>query len=76
MYLLKQKQRGLPSGLVVKNLSASVGDMGWILGPGACHGATKPGTTAAEPVHLEPTSTDTEPKHPRARAPQQEKPPQ
>ena len=41
-----------------------------------CHGATKPCATAIEPVLWSPRATTTEAHVPRARAPQQEKPPQ
>ena len=51
-----------PGGAVVKNPPANAGDMGSIPGPGGSH--------------MPPFATTTEARAPRARAPQQEKPPQ
>ena len=56
--------RDFPGGAVVENLPANAGDTGSIPGPGRCSGATKPVRHNCWAGAL------------RARAPQQEKPPQ
>ena len=56
-----------PGGPVVKNRPASAGDMGSIPGPGRSH---MPQNNQARVPHL------LKPLHPKARGPQQEKPPQ
>ena len=83
---LKGKLRGFPSGAVVQNPSANAGDMGSSPGPGRSHmpRSNKARTPqllrlhsrAREPQLLSPCATATEARTPRARAPQQEKPPQ
>ena len=77
---------GFPGGAVVKNPPVNAGDMGSSPGPGrpTCRGATKPvchnyWACALEPAshnYWSPRVTTTEACAPRARAPQQEKPPQ
>ena len=77
---------GFPGGALVKNLPVSAGDMGSSPGPEdlTCRGETKPRapqlmslrSRAREPQLLSPCATTTEARVPRARAPQQEKPPQ
>ena len=75
-----------PGGAVVKNPPANVGDMGSIPGLGRSH-VTRSNkahapqllslrSRAREPQLLSPHATTTEAHTPRARAPQQEKPPQ
>ena len=71
---------------MVKNLPANAGDTGSSPGPGRSHmpqsnWARVPQllslcSTAREPQLLSPRATTTEARVPRARAPQQEKPPQ
>ena len=75
-----------PGGAVVKNLPANAGDTGSIPSPGRSHilwnnWAHAPQllslrSRAYEPQLLSPRATTTEARGPRARAPQQEKPPQ
>ena len=77
---------GFPSGTVVKNLPAIAGDTGSSPGPGRSHmlrsnKARAPQllslrSRASEPQLLSMCATTTEAHAPRARAPQQEKPPQ
>ena len=77
---------GFPGGAVVKNPPAKAGDTGSSPGPGRCHmprsnSARAPQllslrSRAREPQLLSPRATTTEARAPRARAPQQEKPPQ
>ena len=71
---------------MVKNPPASAGDMGLNLGPGRSHMARSNKARAPqllslrsrtrEPQLLSPRAATTEVHAPRARAPQQEKPPQ
>ena len=78
--------RDFPGGTVVKNLPANAGDTGSSPGPGRSHmprsnWAHAPQllslrSRAREPQLLRPCATTTEARVPRARAPQQEKPPQ
>ena len=63
-----------PGGAVVKNPPANVGDMGSIPGLGRSHVTRS--NKAHAPQLLSPHATTTEAHTPRARAPQQEKPPQ
>ena len=77
---------GFPGGAVVMNLPANAGDTGSSPHPGRSHmprsnKARVPQllslrSTAREPELLSPRATPTEAQVPRARAPQQEKPPQ
>ena len=77
---------GFPGGAVVKNPPANAGDSGWIPGLGRSHmswsyKARAPQllslrSRAGEPQLLSPRAATTEARAPRARAPQQEKPPQ
>ena len=77
---------GFPGGAVVRNPPANAGDTGLIPGPGRSHmsrsnKACVPQllslhSRAHEPQLLSPCSTTTEARVPRARALQQEKPPQ
>ena len=77
---------GFPGGAVVKNLPANAGDTGLSPGPGRSHmlwsnQARVPQllslhSRAREPQLLSLCATTTEARVPRARAPQQEKPPQ
>ena len=77
---------GFPGGAAVKNPPASAGDTGSSPGPGRSHmprsnWAREPQllslrSRACEPQLLSPHATITEACPPRARAPQQEKPPQ
>ena len=62
---------GFPGGPVIKNPPGSGKDTSLIFDPGrsTCHGATKP-------VLQSPRATTTEALHPKAHAPQQEKPSQ
>ena len=59
---------GFPGGLVVKNLPANAVDSGLIPDP--------EGSQMLATEKLSPCTTTTEPKHPRAQALQEEKPPQ
>ena len=78
--------QGFPGGAVVKNPPANSGDTGSIPGPGRSHmpwsnKACEPHllslcSRAHEPQLLSPRATATEARAPRARARQQEKPPQ
>ena len=78
--------RDFPGGAVVKNLPAIAGDTGLIPGPGRSHmpqsnSARAPQlpslhSRAHDPQLLSPCATTIEARAPRARAPQQEKPPQ
>ena len=78
--------RGFPGGAVVGNPPANAGDTGSSPGPGRSHmprsnEARAPQllslrSRAREPQLLSPCATTTEARAPRARAPQQEKPPQ
>ena len=63
-----------PGGAMVKNPPASAGDVGSISGLGRSH--MPQSNKAREPQLLSPCATPTEARSPRARAPQQEKPPQ
>ena len=63
-----------PGGAVVKNLPANSGDTGSSPGPGRSHVPQRDKTHV--PQLLSPRATTTEARAPRARAPQQEKPPQ
>ena len=84
--ILKPNTRDFPGGAVVKNLPANAGDMGSIRGPGRSHipwsnKARVPQllslhSRACAPQLLSPRAATTEACAPRARAPQQEKPPQ
>ena len=75
-----------PGGTVVKNLPVNVGDTGLSPGPGRSHMPQSNWARApqllsllsrtCEPQLLSPCTTTTEAPAPRARAPQQEKPPQ
>ena len=77
---------GFPGGAVVKNPPANAGDRGSSPGPERSHmpqsnEARAPQllslcSRAREPQLLSPWATTTEARMPRARAPQQEKPPQ
>ena len=83
---LKNCFPGFLGGTVVKNLPANAGDTGSSPGPGRCHTPRSNKARAPqllslqsrtrEPQLLSPHSTTTEACTPRARAPQQEKPPQ
>ena len=78
--------QGFPGGAVVKNPPANVGDTGSSPGPGRSHmpwsnKAHVPQllilcSRAREPQLLNLHATTTEARSPRARAPQQEEPPQ
>ena len=78
--------RGFPGGAVVKNPPADTGDMGSSPGPGRSHmpqsnyahapQLSSLRSRACEPELLSPRATTTEVCVPRARTPQQEKPPQ
>ena len=78
--------REFPGGAVVKNPPANAGNTGLSPGPGGSHmprsnEARAPQllslrSRACEPQLLSPCATATEAHAPRARAPQQEKPPQ
>ena len=63
-----------PGGAVVKNLPANAEDTGSIPGPGRSHMPWS--NWARAPQLLSPRAATTEAHAPRARAPQQEKPPQ
>ena len=66
--------RGFPGGAVVKNLPVNAGDTGLSPGPGRSH---MPWSNRAHaPQLLSLCATTTEARMPRARTPQQEKPPQ
>ena len=77
---------GFPGGAVVKNLQANAGDRGSSPGPGRSHMpwsnyARAPQllslcSRARKPQLLSPRATSIEARAPRARAPQQDKPPQ
>ena len=83
---IKKRSQGFPSGAVVKNPPANAGDMGSIPGPERSHmprsnWAYVPQllslrSRAHEPQLLSTCATATEAHAPRARTPQQEKPPQ
>ena len=83
---IRQSCRDFPGGAVVKNLPASAGDTGLSPGPGRSHmrqsnKAHAPQllslcSRAREPQLLSPCATAAEAHMPRARALQQEKPPQ
>ena len=64
---------GFPGGTVVKNLPANAGDTGSSPGPGRFHMPRS--NKAPVPQLLSLSATTTEAHTPRARAPQQEKPP-
>ena len=82
----EEHMRGFPGGTVVKNPPANAGDTGSRPGPGRSHvprsiSAREPQllslrSRARKPQLLSPRSTATEAQAPRARALQQEKPPQ
>ena len=82
----KECKGGFPGGAVVKNPPANAGDTGSSPDPGRSHmlqssEAREPQllslrSRAREPQLLSPCATTTEACTPRARAPQQEKPPQ
>ena len=65
--------RDFPGGTVVENPLANAGDMGSSPGPGRTH--MPQSNYAREPQLLKLRATTTEAREPRARAPQQEKPP-
>ena len=65
--MIKKIAQDFPGGSVVKNLPANAGDTGSSPGPGRSH-------MPVEQLSL--CATTTEARVPRARAPQQEKPPQ
>ena len=77
---------GFPGGAVVGNPPANAGDTGSSPGPGGSHMPQSNSVCASqllslcsrarEPQVLSPHATTTEARVPRARAPQQEKPPQ
>ena len=82
---MKIKEQGFPGGSVVKNASANAEDTSLIPGPGRPHVLEQLGwcATTPEPVlwSLGATTTElrgcsyrTKPLHPRAYAPQREKP--
>ena len=83
---IQKTHRDFPGGTVVKNPPANAGDMGSSPGPGRSHmpqsnKACAPQllslrSRAREPQRLSLRATTTEARVPRARAPQQEKPPQ
>ena len=84
---IKEHYLGFPGGAVVKNLPANAGDMGSSLGPGRSHIPPRSNyahapqllslrSRACKPQLLSPRTTTTEARAPRARALQQEKPPQ
>ena len=83
---VKYLNLGFPGGTVVKNPPANAGDTGSSPGPGRSHmlrssSARAPQllslrSRAREPPLLSPRATTTEARAPRARALQQEKPPQ
>ena len=83
---LKPSHGDIPGGAVVRNPPASTGDTGSSPGPGRSHmprsnEAHEPqllslNSRAREPQLLSLHATTTEAHTPRARAPQQEKPPQ
>ena len=78
--------RGFPGGAVVRNLPANAGDTGSSPGPGRSHMPWSSWAHASqllslrsrahEPQTLSPWATTTVARASRARAPQQEKPPQ
>ena len=83
----KLSGRGFPGGAVVKNPPANAGDTGSSPGAGRSHMPLQSSearapqllslrSTACEPQLLSPRATTSEAHVPRARAPQQEKPPQ
>ena len=82
----KYRFQDFPGGAVVKNPPANAGDVGSGPGPGRSHmprsnEAHAPQllslrSRACEPQLLSPRATTTEARAPRARTPQQEKPPQ
>ena len=82
----KERQRGFPGGAVVESLPANAGEVGSSPGPGRSHMPQSSWTHkpqllslhsgALETQLLSPHATTTEARAPRARAPQQEKPPQ
>ena len=82
----KKKRWDFPGGAVVKNLPATAGDTGSSPGLGRSHmprsnQARVPQllslhSRVCKPQLLSPRATTTEAHAPRARAPQQEKPPQ
>ena len=67
-------KRGFPAGAVAKNPPANAGDTGSSPGPGRSHVPWS--NEAHAPQLLSPRATTTEARTPRARALQQEKPPQ
>ena len=71
---IKPKILGFPGGAVVKNPPANAGDTGLSPGPGRSHVLRSNKVRA--PQLLSPRATITEACAPRARALQQEKPPQ
>ena len=85
-FTFKKIFRDFPGGAVVKNPPANAGDTGSSPGPGRFHmprsnWAREPQllslrSRAHAPQLLSPRATTTEAHAPRARAPQQEKPPQ
>ena len=84
--VLKRTSRDFPGGAMVKNLPANAGNTGSSPGPGRSHmprsdWARAPQllnlcSGARKPQLLSPRATDAEARVPRARAPQQDKPPQ
>ena len=73
-FFKKIKTWDFPGGAVVKNPPAKAGDTGSSPGLGRSHMPRS--SEAREPQLLNPRATTTEAHAPRARAPQQEKPPQ
>ena len=82
----KKHIQDFPGGTVVKNLPANAGDTGSSPGPGRSHTPRNNEAHAPQLLSLRsrghklqllsPRATTTEARIPRARAPQQEKPPQ
>ena len=76
---LKKQEEGFPFGSVVKNPPANAEDTDSIPGPGRSYmpqSNLSPCATTTEPVLWSLGTPTNEPTCPRARAPQQEKPPQ
>ena len=65
---------GFPGGTMVENPPANAGDTGSVPHPGRSHVTRS--NYAREPQLLSPCATTTEAHAPRARAPEQEKPPE
>ena len=83
---IRSRRRGFPSGTMVQNPPANAGDTGSSPGPGRSHMPRSNWVRAPQLLSLRsrvcelqllsPRATTTEARAPRARAPQQEKPPQ